>query len=226
MRWSRRLAVVAALVVAAGALSWYVVIPNWRPPLQAGEQYGLDVSRHQGEIDWPAVAGDGISFAYIKASEGGDWTDEKFATNWAEAQAAGIRTGAYHFFTLCRDGDDQARQFLRVAPPDPDALPPALDLEFGGNCRERPPNDELHGEVEEFIEIVEDAWSKPVVLYVWHDFERKYEVRETYGRPLWIRSYPQRPRSEWSVWQLHGYANVEGVDGGVDLNVARIEDIT
>lgn len=225
MRWLRGIAIVVALAVVGGVLGWYVVIPNWRPPLQPGEQYGLDVSHHQGPIDWPAVADDGISFSYIKASEGGDWTDDMFETNWAQARAAGVRTGAYHFFTLCTDGSKQARQFLRVAPPDPEALPPALDLEFGGNCSARPSRDDLHREVDEFIEIVEQAWNKPVVLYVWHDFELAYGVRQTYGRPLWTRSYPHRPRGEWSVWQLHGYADVHGVTGGVDLNVARMDDL-
>ena len=69
---------------------------------------------HQGPIDWQRVAGDGIGFVYMKATEGGDWVDATFAPNWAGARAAGLKVGAYHFFTLCRAGADQAANFLRV----------------------------------------------------------------------------------------------------------------
>lgn len=225
MKVARLLAIATVCLIAAAAVGWYVGIPNWRPPLQDGEQYGVDISHHQGPIDWPAVAGDGISFAYIKASEGGDFTDHRFAVNWAAARDAGIRTGAYHYFTLCTDGAAQARHFLRVAAPGPDALPPAVDLEFGGNCSGRPSRATLHREVDEFLQIVEAAWDRPAVLYVFHSFEQRYGIREANDRPLWIPSYPRRPRGDWAVWQLHGFARVEGVTGGVDLDVARLGEL-
>lgn len=225
MKWLRLAAVTAALLVGVAAALWFLLLPNWRPPLADGERYGVDVSHHQGQIEWQAVAADGIAFAYIKATEGGDFTDDRFAANWTRAQGAGLQTGAYHYFTLCTDGGDQARHFLSVARPDPAALPPAVDLEFGGNCSARPAPDDLHEEVDEFIRIVEEAWDRPVVLYVFHDFEQVYQVRHTYDRPLWIPSFPRRPRGAWAVWQLHGFATVEGVEGRVDLDVARLADL-
>ena len=134
----RRLIVVAiaagALMVGLAAVFWFVLVPNWRPPLEDGERYGIDVSAHQGEIEWEQVAEDGIKFAYIKATEGQGWVDEWFAENWAGAARVGIDRGVYHFFTLCAAGDEQARNFLRVAPPDDDALPPAIDLELTGSA--------------------------------------------------------------------------------------------
>ena len=66
---------IAAGIVVAGlaAVFWFVFVPNWRPPLADGERYGVDVSAHQGEIEWKQVAEDGIQFAYIKATEGQGW---------------------------------------------------------------------------------------------------------------------------------------------------------
>src|SRR3712207_5835541 len=58
------------------AIWWFVWVPNWRPPLNDDEWYGIDVSAHQGEIDWELVANDDIDFAYIKASEGEDFVDD------------------------------------------------------------------------------------------------------------------------------------------------------
>lgn len=60
-------------ITLAGLWAWF--LPAHRPTLRVGEELGLDVSQHQGNIDWEAVADDGISFVYIKATEGGDWTD-------------------------------------------------------------------------------------------------------------------------------------------------------
>ena len=85
-----------AVTVLAGALAiwWLVWVPNWRPPLEDGERYGIDVSAHQNVIDWRQVANDDIAFAYIKATEGGDFTDDRFAQNWRGAQEAGLDRGA------------------------------------------------------------------------------------------------------------------------------------
>lgn len=115
------------LLVSSAAAWWFLWVPNWRPPLRAGERYGVDVSAHQGDIDWRRVAGDDIEFVYIKPTEGGDFVDARFAQNWAEAATVGLDRGAYHFFTFCAPATVQARNFLTVAPPDLAALPPAVD---------------------------------------------------------------------------------------------------
>jgi len=147
-----------------------VWVPNWRPPLREGERYGIDVSAHQDVIDWRRVAKDGITFAYIKATEGGDFTDDRFDENWRGAREAGLDRGAYHYFTLCTPGADQARRFLDVAPPDGEALPPAVDLELAGNCRARPSPAEVTEQLVDFIRLVEEAWGRELVLYVGDDF--------------------------------------------------------
>ncbi|MGH2660380.1 MAG: GH25 family lysozyme, partial [Actinomycetota bacterium] len=165
---------------------------------------------------------DGITFAYVKATEGGDFIDERFDRNWRGASEAGLDRGAYHFFTLCTPGADQARHFLDTAPPDGDALPPAVDLELAGNCGARPSAAEVNGLLDDFLQLVEGAWGREVVLYVGDDFERVYPVRQQLDRPLWIRRFILRPDSDgWFIWQLHGYAKVDGIAGGVDLDVMR-----
>lgn len=70
------------LLGLAALIAWYVVLPGHRPSLRDGERLGIDVSRHQDDIDWPSVAEDGIEFAVIKATEGGDWVDPRFEENW------------------------------------------------------------------------------------------------------------------------------------------------
>lgn len=189
--------------------------------LNAGESYGIDVSAHQGKVDWASVAKDDIGFAYIKATEGEDFVDDRFKENWQAVEEAGLDRGAYHFFTLCTPGENQAENFLRVAPPNPNALAPAVDLELAGNCSDRPPRSDVHKELRNFIGTVEGAWRQEIVLYLGNDFESFYEVRKAWDRPLWLRRFLLRRPGEWAIWQLHGYATVEGVTGGVDLDVMR-----
>ena len=179
------------------------------------------MSAHQGDIDWSAVAADDIEFAYIKATEGEDFVDDRYKSNWSAAGEAGLERGVYHFYTLCTPGADQATNFLRVAPPDEEALPPAIDLELAGNCSDRPPRTEVLEDLERFIKMVEEAWQAEVILYLGNDFESFYEVREEIDRPLWLRRFLLRPDGDWMIWQLHGYARVNGISGGVDLDVMR-----
>jgi lysozyme len=130
---STRLFIFVALLLAAAAAIW-LHASNWHPSLEKFPRQGIDVSHHQGPIAWQELAGQGVSFAYIKATEGGDYKDRRFSDNWNSAKNAGIARGAYHFFTLCRAGADQARNFIDSVPVEIDALPPAVDLEFMGNC--------------------------------------------------------------------------------------------
>lgn len=197
-------------------------LPNYRPALLPGERYGIDVSHHQGPIDWERVAGDDISFAYIKATEGGDHVDGRFAENWEAAGTAGIERGAYHFFTLCTPGAVQARHFLNVVPTAPSALPPAVDLELAGNCRARPDAVTVEREVRAFLDVVEEETGKTAVLYVGDDFESVYELRATLGRPLWLPRFLLHPGYDsWRIWQVGAFAEVDGVGGHVDLDVMR-----
>ena len=170
------------------------------------------------------VASDDIAFAYVKATEGGDYVDERFSNNRRNAQRAGLEVGAYHLFTFCRSGREQAENFLRVAPPDPTMLPPAVDVEFGGNCAERPSTTELERELEHFADIVERTWQRPLLLYVLPEVEKRYGIQKSLlegtDRDRWTRRLFRRPSGKsWLVWQVSAWARVNGVRGGVDLNV-------
>ncbi len=219
-RW-RWVIAFAAVLVGLVAAAWFVVIPLHRPALAAGESHGIDVSHHQGPIDWGRVAADGIDGAYIKATEGRSWVDPQFARNWSASRAAGVRRGAYHFFTLCAPGAEQAANFLQTAPPDPEALPPALDLEILDQCSDPVPDDAVGGEVDAFVRAVEEAWRRPLVVYARGSWTERYPVPQLAARPQWRTSFFARPRAGWAVWQVHYFARVDGVAGRVDLDVLR-----
>lgn len=223
----RVMAVVAGILVVAAVLAagWYLWAPHHRPALRADEVYGIDVSHHQGAIDWAAVASDDVAFAYLKASEGTGFVDTRFAESWAAADEAGISRGAYHFFTLCTPGAEQGEHFVRTAPPVASALPPAVDLELVGNCSARPPVDEVVAELDAFLAVVEEAWGRDVLLYVGDDWEERYPVLDRSDRPRWLVSFLGRPDVTWTVWQSSWWGAVDGIDGDVDIDVARLDEL-
>lgn len=213
--------VMLALVVVA-AVGWFFWLPDYRPALGPGEAYGIDVSAYQGRIDWGKVADDHISFAYIKATEGGDFIDQRFAANWRAARQAGVARGAYHFFSLCSSGLAQAHNYLTTVPAEPGALAPAVDLELAGNCHQRPSAAAVDGQLRTFLRTVESRTGHTAVIYLGSDFAHRYPVAATARRPLWLRRFLRPPDSgRWLIWQVGGYAHVSGIDGDVDLDVMR-----
>jgi lysozyme len=218
-----RLALGLAILLLAMLLVWQG-LRGWAPSRADYPVQGIDVSHHQGKIDWPRVKAHGVDFAYLKATEGADFRDERFAENWQNAQAAGVRRGAYHFFTLCRLARDQATNFITTVPRDRQALPPVIDLEFGGNCKDRPDRKVLLAEVATFIKMVESHAEKPVMLYVTREFENAYQVSAAFRRPLWLRSMlltPSYGSHPWVMWQGSSFARVDGIEGRVDWNVLK-----
>jgi lysozyme len=208
--------------VLAGLLIYFAI--HWRPDPKAYPVQGIDVSHHQGEIDWASVAADAVDFAYIKATEGGDLRDPRFSTNWQGASKAGLRRGAYHFFTLCRLATDQAANFIATVPRDTEALPATVDLEFGGNCAERPSRSVLLGELKIFIEAIEAHTGKPVLIYTTNEFEDFYKISDAIDRPLWLRRIafpPDFGARPWVMWQASNIRRVSGITGRVDWNVVR-----
>ena len=183
---------------------------------------GIDVSHHQGEIVWDELATGNVSFVYMKATEGADHQDRRFHENWAAAGAAGIPRGAYHFFTFCTPGSAQAENFLNTVPQAATSLPPAIDIEFSGNCKNWSSLDEIRAELQAFVKRVEQASGNRPVLYV---TERGYEVVAGHfpGHDLWMRSIFQKPRPRsgrpWTFWQFTDRGRRPGIEGFVDLNV-------
>jgi len=215
--WSAASLVVAGIVAASG----FFYFKTFSPDRDSYPVRGIDVSHHQGQIDWQRVAADDVAFAVIKATEGGDHVDDAFATNLREARAAGLAVGAYHFFTFCRPGADQAKNFIAVVPHDQPLLPPVVDVEFGGNCPQRPSPEQLNAELQAFLGPVEAAFGKPAIVYLTDDAAEAYSAHIA-ARPRWLRSLLILPHEgDWIYWQYHNRGRVDGIEGDVDLNVLK-----
>lgn len=218
------LAACAVLVALAAAIAAYfsgLFIPNY-PSQSAFPVRGIDVSHHQGEIDWKAVPRDEVSFVYLKATEGGDFHDTRFQENWKQSAEAGFPRGAYHFFSLKTPGAAQAANFIATVPKDPLALPPAIDLEYHGNTSHRPTVEAFQKELTAFIEAIRNHYGREPIIYTATDFIDEY--LGSYPLPrLWIRAVVTRPRLKpghsWIFWQYSEKEKTPGIKGFVDQDV-------
>jgi lysozyme len=189
---------------------------------------GIDVSSHNGDIDWPAVRQAGISFAYLKTTEGGDYADSKFFEYWKEAAEAGIHRGAYHFMYWCRPADQQALFFMVNVPNDANALPPVLDLEWNNESRSCPielPPGKAIPMIRTLLAAMEARTGKRPIIYTDANFYRDILSDGAFADyPFWLRSTetePGRlyPGRRWTYWQFTATGRVPGIRGDVDRNV-------
>ncbi|MGV6810365.1 MAG: GH25 family lysozyme [bacterium] len=194
------------------------------PSFQEYPVQGLDISHHQGDIDWEALKDTPYQFVYIKATEGGDYIDRRFSENWQQAQAIGWITGAYHFFTFCRSGEEQAENFLLNVPKTASLLPPAIDIEFAGNCKKILTKSELHKELDDFISIISSFYEQTPIIYAPKRAYKAYFAGEIrYEHAFWARDMIKEPElpdgRDWLFWQYASNARLTGIDSLVDLNV-------
>ena len=104
--------------------------------------HGIDAARFEKSINWSKARRNGVNFAFIKATEGGDLLDSAFKSHWRGAGKAGVARGAYHFYYFCTTPEVQARWFIRNVPKTKCMLPPVLDMEwnpFSPTCAHRRP---------------------------------------------------------------------------------------
>ncbi|MDA3899360.1 MAG: GH25 family lysozyme [Spirochaetes bacterium] len=184
---------------------------------------GLDVSHHQGEIDWAKVSTSKFTFVFMKATEGGDLVDKRFAYNFSRARQHGLIVGAYHFFSFKRTGKEQAENFIATVPNLPGMLPPVIDLEYMGRSNEKDSKEKLHRELDIYIDKIEKAYNVKPILYTNYRFYERYLEGHYTDCSIWICDYyhpPQLPdRRPWLFWQYTDRGKVTGIRGYVDFNV-------
>lgn len=185
---------------------------------------GIDLSRHNGLVDFDSVRQAGIDFVYLKASEGSNHRDPSFAVNYAGAHGAGLPVGAYHFFRFDRDGREQALNFLATTAGCRFDLPTVLDVEEWGNAA-GVPTEMVVSRLEAMITCLE-SWGHRAMIYTNKTGDARF-IRghfDGYGQlspvPLWICSFTDPPlrRREWTLWQHSHRSTVPGVKGYVDMN--------
>ena len=240
------LVLIAVLLVAAGVLAIRSKKPNemnWhlvnafgiRLPMHF-DIHGIDVSKHNGRIDWSRVQrveADGvrIQFVFIKATEGATMADKNFGKNWKEAQRIALHRGAYHFYHPTRDPLKQANNFINHVTLKPGDFAPVVDFEVVNGQSDKTIVDGLRL----WLETIEDHYQVRPIIYTNGSLYRRYIKGNLDEYPLWIADYSTSHLNRYDAdklyfWQHNQSGWVQGIKGRVDFNVfvgdeARMRDV-
>ena len=234
--WCRRLLAVLVVVAFVFGFYYFFIRPyayRWKPCygmkgygvcMPVGySMHGIDVSHYQGEINWKMLKQTRqgkfpVEFIFMKATEGGDFSDDRFVANFDSAKVHGFIRGAYHFYNPKTDADKQADFFIRSVKLEPGDLPPVLDIEMKSKDMKK-----LQEDLKIWLRKVEDHYGVKPIIYASYKFKTKYlndSIFNTY--PYWIAHYyvdSVRYQGEWKFWQHTDVGTLPGIDEKVDLNV-------
>lgn len=212
-------------LVAAALLTWaaYAAWVNFRttPPYVDRDLYpigGIDISAHNGDIDFHAAVADGVQFVWIKATEGADFRDRRFSANHKKAGEAGLKRGAYHFFRFDKDGVEQAINLLETVDDRDLEMGVAVDVESSGNP-DGIDDDLVKERLAAMVDYLNLRGLAPTLYCNKRDYYR-YMADSLPGNSLWICSFSSDPiAAPWTFWQYNHKGSIRGVKGKVDLNV-------
>jgi GH25 family lysozyme M1 (1,4-beta-N-acetylmuramidase) len=208
-------------------------------PIDSGYIEGIDVSHWQGWIDWPTVAETGRRFAFLKASDDTDFVDQTYARNYERAKAAGLVVGGYHFArpdatpgSAIAEADHFADTLILAS----GDFRPVLDLEQTGGL----PVADLQAWVRDFLDQLYLRTGLRATIYVSPSFwsnkmgNTGWFAANGYDT-LWIAHWttgaaPTVPASNWggrgwTFWQYTSDGRVPGIEGRVDLDRYRWDDL-
>lgn len=180
--------------------------------------FGLDISHHQGYIDWDSVATSKhpIEFVFIRATDGSRILDREFHRNWEESQGKNFIRGVYHFYRPNQSSTSQFNFFKSHVYLRKGDLPPVLDLErnslFG--------RENLLRGVKNWLKLAEKHYGIKPIIYANLDFYKRYFTsKEFKSYHFWIAAYSGRDRISGLPWSFHQYTEhmyVKGIEGNVD----------
>lgn len=183
---------------------------------------GIDLSSHNGDVDFHRLVADSLDFIMLKASEGTTFQDTKFHSNYVNARKAGIKAiGAYHFFRFDTDGQMQAMNFLNSLRGKMLDLPAVIDIEEWGNPKHIP-DDDIIERLSALLDYLHQNGHN-VMFYTNKDGYERFIKGRFNDYPLWICSFSDPPLEKedagrWSLWQYSHLGWTEACDSEVDLN--------
>jgi GH25 family lysozyme M1 (1,4-beta-N-acetylmuramidase) len=195
---------------------------------------GIDVSKHQGLIDWKKVKESGVEFAIIRAGYGKSTVDEYFIENIVGAHTAGIKVGVYWFIYALNDADalKNAEMFHKTIEPYRNAITMKVfaDYEY----------DSDNYAIRNDVTPTKDSRTRIVKMFLYYLEERGWDVGnyanpdyinnkflDLSEYPLWLAWYTDNENDTKKynpiMWQYSSKGSVPGISGNVDMNICYEE---
>lgn len=189
---------------------------------------GIDVSVHNGKIDWKKVKDSGIEFAMIRAGYGNviEQKDKRFEENYSGAKAAGLKVGVYWFSYAYNEkmAAQEAAVCLEILNGRELDMPIAFDFEYDsvkyaakkGVTVTRTSATAIAAE---FTKNIRESGYDSMIYTNYDYISRYYDMNRLAGNYLWLAVWGgNRPSRTHSMWQYSAKGIVSGITGNVDMN--------
>lgn len=192
---------------------------------------GIDVSNHQGDIDWETVKNSGVEFVFIRIGFGHNreakiMEDEKFRQNLEGARNAGLKVGLYFYSyaTEIWEAEEQANWIVKTLNGNKIDLPIVFDYETWKSFPTYNINIvDLNKVAKRFLDILHDNG------YEGMNYSSKYYLNTIWNiseYPTWLAHYVSKTNydKDFKVWQFSNTGEVPGINGFVDLDVLYLKN--
>lgn len=186
---------------------------------------GLDVSHHQGDIDWKALFKEHhydtiIDYVYCKATEGETFVDKKFKRNRNELSELKVLSGAYHFFLPDKDPIKQAKHFLKTYELGNYDIKPMVDIELQGE------NDrEFVQRIAKYLNCIEHELGLRPLIYTSKSLYSNLLKKAFPSDTFWIAAYSSKPDEidddQVVSWQFSKSFVFDPIDEKFDISVSK-----
>ena len=196
---------------------------------------GIDVSYHQGDIDWEAVKADGVEFAMLRLGyrgyESGQINiDERFHEYAEGALDAGLDIGVYFYSQAvsAEEAVEEAEAVLREIEGYEIMYPVVFDWEIVGDETARTNEvsaDLLNDCAAAFCNRIAKGGYIPMVYSVKRMALTKLDMSRLAGFDFWLAEYRDIPEYPYyfTMWQYASDGRVSGIEGDVDLNMSLVD---
>lgn len=198
--------------------------------LAADSKLGIDVSGHQGEIDWQAVKDSGVEFVFIRVGNRGTTEGKLYPDSYAQdyytgAKEAGLSVGVYFFSQAITvpEAQAEARYVLQLMKNWELELPVVYDWEWAGKDARTANMDAqlLTRCTLSFCEMIEAAGFRPMIYFNYTQGLELLDLNRLADYDFWLALYEPAPRFPYRVdfWQYSCEGTVPGISGNVDMNL-------
>ncbi len=196
-----------------------------------GSTFGIDVSRHNGTIDWNAVKASGVDYVIIRCGYRGSATgvlieDQSFRTNIKGATAAGLKVGVYVFSQAINEVEAVKEASLAVSLVKGYNLtyPIFIDTESSGGRADKIDRATRTAVVNAFCQTVASAGYKPGIYASKTWFEDKLNMGAIGNYKIWLAQYSTAPTysGRYDMWQYSCKGKISGISTKVDLNYSYL----
>ena len=194
-------------------------------------RYGLDVSSHQGEVNWKAVKNDGMEFVILRAAFRGYGSgslnhDSRFEENAAGAAEAGLQIGAYVFSQAISEAEAEEEAELLLRSVEGKAITGPLVFDWEAITHDNARTDGLEPAMltacaKAFCNRILAAGRQPMIYFNGYEDYCRYDMEQLSDYGIWFAQYQPQPvfYCPFRLWQYSSTGQVAGISGNVDLDV-------